>query len=58
LLTPGSSDAENPLIPSFPGEGSDTPPNPFLLSPPPTDSPGANPVAPSSGDAAPLDSFE
>ncbi|EAW33423.1 biopolymer transporter ExbD [Lyngbya sp. PCC 8106] len=57
LLTPGSPDGENPLIPSFP-EGSDTPPNPFLLSPPPTDAPGANPVAPSSGDAAPLDSFE
>jgi biopolymer transport protein ExbD len=34
LLTPGSPDGENPLLQTFP-EGSDTPPNPFLLSPPP-----------------------
>ena len=39
LLTPGSPDAENPLLPAFP-EGSDTPPNPFLspdAPPPPAD---------------------
>ncbi|MEB3277846.1 MAG: biopolymer transporter ExbD [Lyngbya sp.] len=38
LLPPGSPDGENPLLPTFP-EGSDAPPpNPFLLSPPPSNS--------------------
>ncbi|MCG5059154.1 MAG: biopolymer transporter ExbD [Limnoraphis robusta] len=56
LVPPGSPDAENPLLPAFP-EGSDAPPpNPFLLSPPPSDTPGANPVTPNlGGEIAPLD---
>ena len=36
LLSPGSPDEENLLLPA--PETSDTPPNPFLLSPPPSNS--------------------